>query len=371
MHQMSGSKLQKFKHSDFVPMTGLENRHVMTILANAWSRQFPNIVATQEQRIIDVALNSKVLVECNFLPNARTDEGHGRALAIIYHGLEGSSRSHYVMGVAQKFLANGISTARVNMRNCGDTMHLTDTLYNAGLSADIAPIAEHFLNDGFENIFTIGFSLGGNVVLKAAAEFSRTNATWLKGVCAVSPSLDLPTCVDALELWQNRIYELNFLRSLKEKIVQKNKLHPGRFDISCLPKINSVRNFDDTYTAPDGGYQSAADYYARASALPMIPSIKVPVLIIAAQDDPLVPFTSFQSKELESPNVSLLAPTHGGHAGFVGRAVQSSSRKTREWSGETNNNANDLAAPYAVTINDRFWAESSCLKYCARLLTAD
>jgi predicted alpha/beta-fold hydrolase len=368
---MSGTNLKKFDHSDFVPMTGLGNRHVMTILANAWKRQFPRILASQEQRIIDVAPNSKILVECNFMPSARSDEGHGRALAVIYHGLEGSSRSHYVMGVAEKFLAAGISTVRVNMRNCGDTLHLTDTLYNAGLSADIRPVAEHFLNDGFENIFTIGFSLGGNVVLKAAAEFSESEASWLKGVCAVSPSLDLPTCVAALELWENRIYELNFLRSLKEKIVRKNKLHPGRYDISCLPKINSVRNFDDTYTAPDGGYLSAADYYARASALPLIPSIRVPILIIAAQDDPLVPFSSFQTKELEVSNVSLLAPMHGGHAAFVGRGIDSSAGQIREWSESIKGNPNELGAPHVVTASDRFWAESSCLKFCARLLAAD
>ncbi len=368
---MSEAKLQNFDYSEFVPMTGMENSHVMTILANVWKRQFPTVLATQEQRIIDVAPNSKVLVECNFAPTARTDEGHGRGLAIIYHGLEGSSRSQYVMGVAEKFLAAGISTVRVNMRNCGDTMHLTDTLYNAGLSADIGPIAEHFLNDGFEQIFTIGFSLGGNVVLKGAAEFSKSDASWLKGVCAVSPSLDLPTCVDALELWQNRIYELNFLRSLKEKIVQKNKLHPGRYDISCLPKINSVRNFDDTYTAPDGGYKSANDYYARASALPMIPTIKVPVLIIAAQDDPLVPFSSFRSEKLQLPNVSLLAPRHGGHAGFVARGFAPRSGKIGEWSDENKNRSIRLKAPNMVAINDRFWAESSCMEFCARLLGAD
>lgn len=367
---MSGAKLRKFEDSEFIPMTGLENRHVMTILANAWQRQFPRVLATQEQRIIDVAQNSKVLVECNFTPSARREEGHGRAIAIIYHGLEGSSRSHYVMGVAEKFLAGGISTVRVNMRNCGNTGHLTDTLYNAGLSADIVPIAEHFLNDGFEDIFTIGFSLGGNVVVKAAAELSQANCEWLKGVCAVSPSIDLPACVKALELWQNRIYELNFLLSLKAKIVQKNKLCPGQYDVSLLSKVNTVRSFDDTYTAPDGGYHSAADYYVRASALPMVPLINLPLLIIAAQDDPFVPFSSFRAKELERPNVSLLAPMHGGHAGFIGRAIAPNSSKVRNCS-ETLQDNPESGGPQLVLPADRFWAESSCLKFCKRLLAAD
>jgi predicted alpha/beta-fold hydrolase len=368
---MSGLRQTNFEHSNFIPMSGLENRHVMTILASQWVRRFPKILATQEQRIIDVAPHSKVLVECNFAPTARSEEGHGRAIVIIFHGLEGSSRSHYVMGVADKFLAAGISSVRVNMRNCGNTMHLTDTLYNAGLSADIKPIAEHFLNDGFDSVFTVGISLGGNVVLKGAAEFSKTDGTWLRGVCAISPSLDLPTCVDALEQRQNRIYEINFLNTLKGKILQKNKLHPGKYDISCINKINSVRSFDDTYTAPDGGYESAADYYARASALPMVPTIRPPVLIIAAQDDPLVPFVSFKSKNLERPNVTLLAPSHGGHAAFVGRKVEQLAFGSGNSFEKNLNKLTQTPAPSAVALSDRFWAETESLKFCARVLAAD
>src|SRR5262249_28154752 len=134
----------------------------------------------------------------------RPAAGGKGAIAIILHGLEGSSRSHYVLGLSEKLLANGISAARMNMRNCGGTLHLANTLYNAGLSADVHAVAEHFLDDGFDQVFLIGFSLGGNVVLKAAAELSRKKVSWLEGVCAVSPSLDLHASVSAVEMFSNR-----------------------------------------------------------------------------------------------------------------------------------------------------------------------
>jgi len=377
---------QNIVFSSFVPMLGMQNRHLMTILASQWVRRFPSLLDTQKQKIIEVDPKASVLVECNYADDfAATNDhgrgrsapepgGNGRSIAIIVHGLEGSSRSHYVMGVAEKFLANGISAARMNMRNCGGTMHLSRTLYNAGLSADLQPVAEHFLSEGFENIFFVGFSLGGNVVLKAASEISLRQKKYLKGVCAVSPSLDLHACVTALEQWFNRIYEMNFLRSLKAKIVEKNRLQPGKYDLSFLPGIKTVRGFDDIYTAPDGGYSSAGDYYSRASSLQMLPDIHMPVLIITAQDDPFVPFASFQAKEMKGSHITLLAPIYGGHAGFLGARVEkpdqnfSNGERNLSSGNESLNLSSAKTAPPAVAMTDRFWAEKSCVEFCQRLV---
>jgi hypothetical protein len=363
----------KFDFSDFVPMAGMQNRHVMTILASRWLRNFPTLLASQKQHIIEVDQKASVLVESNCVP--KTTESKDRSIVIILHGLEGSSRSHYVMGLAEKLVASGISAARMNMRNCGGTMHLSRTLYNAGLSADLTPVSEYFLNEGFDNVFFVGFSLGGNVVLKAASELSLHGRKWLKGVCAVSPSIDLHACVTELEQWYNRIYELNFLISLKSKIVEKNKLQPGKYDLSFLPRIKTVRNFDDIYTAPDGGYLTAGDYYSRASALPLVPSIEQPVLIVTAQDDPFVPFQSFLSKYLSGDNVTLLAPKYGGHAGFVGSRSGKGMRAHDLILGKESNenkipgvrNESEVV-PDAVIGNDRFWAETACTNFFQRLV---
>lgn len=364
MNEIAQSAGKHFDVSDFVPMAGMQNRHMMTILASRWLRRFPELIEKQKQRIIEVDRDASVLVECNF--TEQKDINGKRSIVVILHGLEGSSRSHYVMGLAEKFGADGISTARMNMRNCGNTMHLSRTLYNAGLSEDLLPVSEHFLNDGFDEVFFVGFSLGGNVVLKGASELSQRGKTWIKGVCAISPSIDLHTCVTALEQWYNRIYELNFLFSLKAKIVEKNRLQPGKYDLSSLPKIKTVRSFDDTYTAPDGGYMSASDYYSRASALPMVPTIKPPVLIITAQDDPFVPFSSFLSRDLSGDNVTLLAPLHGGHAGFVGRVGAKSVQKTQKRH-VVSTHTDEISIPYVVSKSDRFWAESACVEFFRRL----
>ena len=355
-------------------MTGMQNRHMMTILASRWLRRFPSLIANQKQHIVEVDQKASVLVECNYVDKHDSAE---RSIVVILHGLEGSSRSHYVMGLAEKLLASGFSAARMNMRNCGGTMHLSRTLYNAGLSADLTPVSEYFLNEGFDNVFFVGFSLGGNVVLKAASELSLRGKKWLKGVCAISPSIDLHSCVTALEQWYNRIYELNFLISLKAKIVEKDKLQPGKYDLSFLPKIKTVRHFDDVYTAPDGGYLSASDYYSRASALPLVPSIEQPILIITAQDDPFVPFQSFLSKDLSGDNVTLVAPKYGGHAGFVGsRSRKKTNNRSPVQTGINENISKNAAVgvsenldatPQAVPPSDRFWAEKACADFFQQL----
>lgn len=338
-------------------MPGMKNGHVMTIVSSKWIRSFPRLVASQKKNVVDVHEYAKVVVECNF---AAPQEGSPRTIALIVHGLEGSSRSHYVMGVAQKFVDAGISAARMNMRNCGGSIHLSKTLYNAGLSCDVLTVSRQLLSEGFEKVILVGFSLGGNLVLKAAAELAELNEAWLAAVCAVSPSLDLPACVESIETGFNRVYELNFLRSLKAKILAKNEIHRGVFDVRLLPSINSIRKFDDAYTAPDGGYGSAAEYYARASALPMMHHVKVPVLIVTAQDDPIVPFSSFKAPQLLSANIKILAPICGGHTGFVGH--------TKNRTGDHSRKSDEGTIPRAVAVVDRFWAENCCVDFCRKLV---
>jgi predicted alpha/beta-fold hydrolase len=173
--------------------------------------------------------------------------------------------------------------------------------------------------DGIEAIWLVGYSLGGNLVLKMAGEVGSTLLA-LKGVVAVSPSIDPAACVEALERPSNWIYHRSFVAYLRARIRRKARLFPGRFDLSPLAAVRTLRQLDETYTAPDGGYASAADYYERSGARHVLGAIKVLTLIITAQDDPCVPYRQFETSILHgNPRIRLAAPTHGGHCGFLQR----------------------------------------------------
>lgn len=322
---------------------GLANRHVMTIAAAAWPRRVPHVVANQKNRLFPVTDCDSILVSANDASAVRRggrdlvpencDRRPSRSVVVLVHGLEGCADSHYMLGLAYKCLSAGIDTVRVNLRNCGGTAAHCRTLYNAGMSGDIIALAEDLVTkQGYEQVFLFGVSLGGNIVLKAACELGRAGVSYLAGVCAVSPSLDLSTCVDAMGAGVNRIYDLNFVFALKAKIREKVKYFPGLFDTGLLKQVKTIRQFDDLYTAPDGGYESAAHYYQEASAISMMPWSKAPILIITAKDDPIVPFASFQAKTLEGDNIKILAPDRGGHGGFLAARAGGSGLSDRFWS---------------------------------------
>ena len=158
------------------------------------------------------------------------------------------------------------------------------------------------------------------------------------GVCAVSPTIDLRACVDAIEWRSNWLYKQSFIRSMKKRVRRKQRLFPELYDTKGLGRIRRMRDFDERYTRVDGGYSSADEYYERASSLPLIGHIRTPTLMIHAQDDPFVPFQPCLHPSIaENPHVILLAPEHGGHVGFVGADAN------RE---------------------DRFWAENRIVEFC-------
>lgn len=308
----------------------------MTMAPAMIPRKFPIISGNTVERLFAVEEDAKVHTFCHW---QRTPREH--ATLILVHGLEGSAEAIYMLGTAEKAFASGMNVIRINMRNCCGHLHLTKTLYNSGMTCDVLAIVNELREvDGLQEIYLSGCSMGGNIVLKAAAELDSKGQTPLAGVCAVSPALDLAACVDELERGFNRMYEARFLQSLKTKIRQKAALYPQLFTTDHLPTIKSIRQFDDIYTAPNAGYIDSADYYAKASALPIVDRIEVPTLIIQAQDDPFVPFHSFLSPKLKTPYIKLLAPEYGGHAGFV------------------------QSAPELNQLLDRFWAENRIVTFC-------
>ncbi len=358
----SSAGQDRILESRFEPAKFFANRHLMTIAAALWPRRFPiYLKASVEPHLIEVAPGSRVLAEVNLQSDLAP--GAGKNLVVVVHGLEGSSNSPYMQGVAVKALLAGFSVLRLNLRNCGGTEELTDTLYNAGMSDDLIAVAEWARKKwGFERIFFVGFSLGGNIVLKAAAELAsckqdenRDLFSSLAAVCAVSPSVDLERSVDRLDCGLNRIYQVTFMRSLREKLKRKAALFPRRYPLAPLKKIRTVKQFDETYTAPDGGFDSAGHYYEQCSSLSRLGDIRTPGLIIAALDDPLVPSASFEEADLLSGPVRLLSPLHGGHGGFL--SVLSGD------SGKASTICNNRPSVDGG-LKDRFWAEDRVIEFC-------
>jgi len=174
--------------------------------------------------------------------------------------------------------------------------------------------------DSLAEIFFAGYSMGGNLVLKMAGELASSAPPQLRGIAGVCPCIDLALCADALALPRNVIYNKHFVRGLKARMRRKARLYPGKFDLSLLRRVCSVREFDDAITAKYCGFRDAADYYARSSALRVAGDIRVPTLIITAQDDPFVPYASFGNPTIvNNPCIRVIAPERGGHCAFISR----------------------------------------------------
>ena len=266
-----------------------------------------------EERLFRVTSDTQVLGHCYWQA-----ERTSRTTLVALHGLEGSSTAHYMRGMAHKALAAGLNVVLLNQRNCGGTEHLGPGLYHSGLTEDAAFVIRALAREGLTRVVVGGYSLGGNLALKLAGEHTPETLPSLKGVCAVSPVLDLEACVRALERRSNVLYQWNFVRNLKARMRRKDQCFPRGFDLSRLPLIHSVRAFDAAYTAPHFGFTSAEDYYHRASALRVASRIRVPALVITAKDDPFVPVAPFSDPSLTSnPNVTVVVTEHGGHCGFL------------------------------------------------------
>jgi len=285
----------------------------MTLYAWGKPRRFPALPPAQP-RYFDVAPGTRVLAHCHWQPKPWE---HPTLIAL--HGLESSSDAHYMRGLSDKAFAAGFNAVRLNQRNCGGTEHLSDGLYHSGLTNDPLAVMRQLIEvDRLSRFAVAGYSLGGNLTLKLAGDFGANPPPELRAVCAVSPTMDLAVCVDALEEKQNAIYQWHFVRNLKRRMRRKAEAWPGKWSLTGLRDIRSIREFDDAYTAPFHDFRDAADYYHRASAMRVVDKIGVPTLIITAADDPFVPPGPFTDRAVvRNRNITLKLTDHGGHCGFV------------------------------------------------------
>ena len=323
----------------FEPHPLLRNGHAMTIAAALVPRRFDLLHA--EERRFQVDKESSLLGHCHWQPGKRIDA----PVLVIVHGLEGSSDSNYARGIAEKAFRRGFHVVRMNQRNCGPSEELTPTLYNSAMSADYRAVLEELATaDGFEGIFFVGYSMGGNLVTKMAGEYDANAPRALRGVCTVCPAIDLAACAEALERRENFIYQRRFVKGLLSRYARKRQKYPQRYPEKLPGRIRTVREFDEAIIAPQFGYRDADDYYQQASAKRVIPNVRVPMLLITAQDDPFVPYSSFvASRVSDNPCIQLLAPVRGGHCGFISKRSGA----------------------------ERFWAEQRIVEFCEGIRARD
>ncbi len=299
----------------FQPHPWLRNRHVMTLFPRFYPRRGLLAGIPSEERLFNVAAGSFIKGLCHWQP-VRSQT----LTVVLVHGLEGCHDSQYMQGTAAKAFRAGFNVIRLNQRNCGDTEHLTPTLYNSALSGDIqAVLTELASKDGLPELWAVGWSMGGNLVLKMAGEVGDSLPA-LRGVVGVCPVIDPEVCVQALERPANRLYEHHFVVRLKARIARKAALFPDRYSTVPLRRIHRLRELDHVYTAPDAGFQNAEEYYDGAGARHVVSRIRVPALIITAQDDPFVPYPIFSTAAIrDNPQIRVWAPMHGGHCAFFQR----------------------------------------------------
>lgn len=240
-----------------------------------------------------------------------------RPLLVLFHGLEGSSRSHYAEAFADFAHSRGLAYAVPHFRGCSGELNHAPRAYHSGDFAEIGWMLAQFRAQHRGPIIAVGVSLGGNALLRWAQEAGDSAAQTVRGVAAVCSPIDLAAGGYAIGRGFNRlVYTRMFLNTMVPKALEKLRQHPGLFDGAALKAARDLYEFDNIFTAPLHGFKSTEDYWARASAKPHLSAIRVPALVVNARNDPFVPAWCLPSQGEVGDCVTLWQPAHGGHVGF-------------------------------------------------------
>src|SRR5271166_137527 len=309
------TRAHDFFGEPFRPRRPFIGGHSQTLAGNFLPRR--NQLPAPEERLFRVEADVQVLCHCHW----QADRARTMTLVIV-HGLEGSTESQYVIGTGSKAWRAGMNVVRMNMRNCGGTEKLGPTLYNSGMSADVGAVAKTLIEqDGLQKLAFAGFSMGGNMVLKLLGEWGDQAPPQVTAAVGISPAMDLAASADALHEPANRIYEMKFLRSLRQRMRRKAALYPGHFETKYLHGVRSLRDFDDQITARYCGFLGAQDYYTRAASTRVLDRIAIPTLVLHAGDDPFIRvLPETRDKLLRNPHVVYVETERGGHCAFLAEA---------------------------------------------------
>ena len=246
----------------------------------------------------------------------------GAPLVVLFHGLEGSSRSHYAEAFADECTRLGLAFAVPHFRGCSGELNRAPRAYHSGDHEEIGWILERMREHHVGPVLAVGISLGGNALMRWAGEHGEAAATRVRAIASVCSPLDLAAGGHAIGRGFNRlVYTTMFLRSMKPKALRKWAQHPGLFDREALLAARDLYEFDNVFTAPLHGFAGTEDYWTRASAKPVLHRIRVPALALNARNDPFIPADSLPRPCEVGPCVTLWQPAHGGHVGFPDGAL--------------------------------------------------
>jgi predicted alpha/beta-fold hydrolase len=285
---------------------------VQTLLGY-WRRRHLTWSETTEDVVVPAEGDVKLLLRASYQPGPRD----ASPALVLIHGLGGWDGAKYGLATGMLAFSRGFHVIRMNMRGAGDSMGLSPVLYNAGLDGDLVRVLARVAQET-PRMAVIGYSLGANLALLAAGRSSERLPSGLFGLVGISPPLDLAECCARLDAPANLPYQTYFMRGLRRAYRERQRVRPDLYEPGREVGLRSVRAYDEAITAPYGGYADAADYYARSSAGPHLATIARPTLVLAAQDDPMIPVDSVTRWALPATGVVTreITPT-GGHVGFV------------------------------------------------------
>jgi predicted alpha/beta-fold hydrolase len=289
----------------------LPGGHLQTIWPSLFSRRHPGPPPVYQRE--RWATPDGDFVDVDHLP------GHaGQPLLVLFHGLEGSSASHYAQAFAHVAQQAGWHFAVPHFRGCSGELNLAPRAYHCGDFEEIGWLLQRLRQRHGAPVHAVGVSLGGNALLRWAEEQGATAAETARAVCAISSPVDMHAGGHAIGRGFNQlVYTRMFLRSMKPKALAKLTQHPGLFDRERLLAARTLFEFDEVFTAPLHGFASANDYWTRASAKPRLREIRIPALLLNARNDPFLPAQALPTAQDAGSHVTLWQPAHGGHVGFA------------------------------------------------------
>lgn len=315
--------MDSFPLPAFCPHPLVRGGHVQTLAAYFWAGKATYAATPHRVRLED---GDTVILH----DDSPAEWKPGDRVALLMPGLAGCHMSGYLVRTAAKLNAKGVRTFRMDQRGWGAGTGLAKHPFHAGRSADVLAALE-FLTELCPNslLAVVGFSLSGNVTLKFLGELEDRSPLPLDRAAALTPPIDLAACADWMERPANRLYNRFLTGNLLQHLRENNRPFPSRNGQSTKPP-KTLRIFDDHYTAPAAGFESADEYYAECSSAPLLSKIGVPTLIIAAQDDPMIPIASFENVAMSS-DVRIHVSESGGHLGFIGRSGKDPDRRWLDW----------------------------------------